>query len=288
MRFSRKFEKALWAAVFSLALPLGQAQAQAQECVEFSGLRHCGIGDARLSVTDEGLRVDNESGSGQDGMVIHTGLATSWTAGIFGKSDHPDSERTVFSSVSEGSTTSTASLVTEGEKTSYAASFTGAGESTTYSVMIYYQGQLQRAIGGVGNGTIGVHEPGPRTNPGSVQPYCRARHYDSGGRTGAQAERACMNDCVSMGYNTCSYCTRPCTATFNTRPNASCEWRFDVAYPYLELADGSEVLGDQIVLSEEVRGPASYPYLGFDEIHIQSTMKAMQIVSESVVSACMK
>ncbi|WP_426755299.1 hypothetical protein [Myxococcus sp. Y35] len=246
----------------------------------FSELNHCGIGKARVTATDAGVKVESESGSGQDGVLIHTGLATNWTAATFSQSDRAEN-RMLFSSVSEGSVTSTATIDSNGQENTYAARFTGAGESTTYSAMVYHQGRLQAAIGGIRNGTIGVYEPGPY-NPGPVTnnpPNCRSRY---------QSVSACLTQCSQMGYWNCNYCYIPCASTFHVTPRASCEWRFQVASPVVRLSDGREVAADEIVLSEEVRGPTSYPYLGFDEIHIQSTARTVEIVSESVVPAATK
>ncbi|AKQ63277.1 hypothetical protein A176_000189 [Myxococcus hansupus] len=273
MRLLRQYNNTLWAAVFAFTLPF--AQAQAQECVEFKGLNHCGIGNAQVSVSDEGLKVVSDDASGKGGVLIYTGLATSWTAGFFSESD-ADENRMLFSSVSEGSVTSTASVETRGKERTYAGSFTGAGESTTYSVLVYQRGRLQAAVGGIRNGTIGGQEP---LEPGPIQPYCRPQY---------QTQQMCEYDCADRGYGSCNYCRNPCQGTFRTLPDAVCQWRFDVAYGRVMLMDGREVEGDEIVLTEEVRGPTSYPYLGFDEIHVQSTARTLRMVSESVIPAASK
>ena len=49
MRLSVNLRAALCTAVLSLVVPLSQAQAQ--ECVKFQDLNHCGIGAATVSAT---------------------------------------------------------------------------------------------------------------------------------------------------------------------------------------------------------------------------------------------
>ncbi len=274
MRLPQGFGNALWAAVFAFALPF--AQAQAHECVEFKGLNHCGIGNAQVSASDDGVKVVSDDASGEGGVVIHTGLAIDWTAGFFSESDAPENKM-LFSSVSEGSVTSTATVETQGAVRTYAASFTGAGESTTYSVLVYNRGQLQASVGGIRNGTIGGQEP---VNPGpGPAPYCRPQY---------QTQDQCKNECQDQRYGSCDYCRIPCRGVFRTLPDAVCQWRFDVPYRRVVLSDGREVEGDELVLTEEVRGPTSYPYLGFDEIRVQSTARTLQIASESVIPSSTK
>lgn len=271
MRLLRSLGNLLSGAVLALVLPLSQANAQ--ECVLYSGLNHCGLGSARVSLTSTGVRVDNGTTTGQDGVAINTGQATNWTAATFVEGDGTSTaSRTVLSSVSEGSSTSTATLDQRGDQVSYASTFTGAGSGTTYSLLVYRQGILQASVGGVRSGTIGVISV---PNPGWT-PYCRPV---------GQTYNQCINSCIQNRYINCNYCSIPCRNTFHTTPRASCEWRFDVAHPSLRLPDGRIVQGDSIVMSEEVNAPSQYPYLGFDQIRIQTTAKTTLISNESVVSA---
>ncbi|ATB50733.1 hypothetical protein [Corallococcus macrosporus] len=274
MRLLRSLGNPLLAAVFTLAFPL--AQAQAQECVEFKGLNHCGVGDAHISVGDEGVRIETGDTSGESGVVIHTGLARHWGAGVFSESDTPESGRMLLSSVSEGSTTSTASIMTEDGRVSYAATFTGAGEASTHSALIYYQGQLQHAAMRLANGTTGVTTPVGPINPGPTPPACRMP---------SQSWHACMDQCANAGYWDCNYCNVPCDYQFFVTNRGQCQWTIDLPHSYVALEDGSIIPADRLVLSEEVHGPTNYPYLGFDEIHLQTTANLTQIVSESVTPA---
>ncbi|HYI00403.1 hypothetical protein [Hyalangium sp.] len=263
--------KSLWAAIFTLVLPL--AQAQAQECVEFQGVNHCGIGAARLSVTDEGLKAESRDTTGKDGVAIHTGLSSNWTAALFSDNAGKDAQRTILTSVSEGAPTSTATLDTRGETTTYAATFTGSGQESTYSALLYRDGVLQAAVGGIRSGTPGIVS---RPNPGWT-PACRPYN---------QNYNSCISSCYSAGYPNCNYCNTPCRNTFHVTPRGACQWRFDLSATSLQLADGRRVEADELVLNEEVRGAASYPYLGFDQILIQSTAASMTIASESVDPVC--
>jgi hypothetical protein len=226
-----------------------------------------------VSVGEKGVQVENGSTSGEDGVAIHTGLATNWTAATFIETEEPES-KTVLSSVSEGSTTSTATIEQREESIAYSSTFTGAGDETTYSMLVYNRGVLQAAVGGVRSGGGGVINTRP--NPGWT-PYCRPI---------GQSYSRCLNSCRSAGYISCNYCSRPCRNTFNTSPLGACQWRFDLAYPAVSLPDGRVVRADEVVMTEEVHGPTNYPYLGFDQIQLQTTAKATTVTNESVVNAC--
>ncbi len=277
MRLLWNFGTPLWAAVFSLALPLAQAQAQDQDCVTFQDLNHCGVGEAYVSATDEGVRIENGDVSGESGVVIHTGMASHWTAGVFSESDAPEHGKMLLSSVSEGSMTSTATLVTEDGRAAYSTTFTGAGEESTHSALVYYQGQLQGVMTRLHNGGVNVFEPDEPVTPWPPpSPSCRPAY---------QSWNSCMDQCQSMGYWSCNYCYTPCNYSFSVTPRGQCQWTIDLAHPYVELSDGRILQADRLVLSEEVHGPTNYPYLGFDEIHLQTTANVTQIVSESVTPA---
>ncbi|QSQ26542.1 hypothetical protein JY651_17110 [Pyxidicoccus parkwayensis] len=270
MRLKRMIGNSLWAAVLALVIPV--TQAQAEDCVTYNGLNHCAKGNAKVSSEgDAGVQVDTDE-SGHSGVIIHTGLATHWTAGTFTSSDDESSNvRTLLSSVSEGSATSTATIETDGETTTYASTFTNAGEDTTHSVLIYYRGVLRYAAGGL------HQQGGPIINePGPVGPNCRPA---------GQSVTFCRNTCRSWGYPNCDYCNTPCAGVFSTRPTGSCEWRFQLPHENVRIAD-QVIQGDEIVFSEEVPGASSYPYLGFDQIHIETTARNLTVTNESVVNAC--
>lgn len=280
MRLPRSLGNLVWVAVFTLALP-ACVLAQTQEPVEFQGLEHSPLGTSTLSVTKEGgLKVTRGiRPSREDGVAISLPKTTNWTSGLAFERSSAAVERTVLTAMAEGSATSSSTLTTEGVTTSYAATFTGASESPTYSVTVYKKGVLQRAIGGRVNGTVGVRNSpfdGPvGTFPG---PNCRESTVPA---------NLCRQDCASAQYPSCAYCDTACPPPgFHLTHLGACEWRFPLVNPRVELVDGTVLEGDEIVLTEELRGASSYPYLAFDKMLIQSTATSMTLTSESVNLAC--
>lgn len=273
MRLPWNLGERCWVAMFALVLPL--AQAQAQECVEFQGLEHCAIGEARLRMTEEGLRLDSGA-SEKDGVSISLPNATSWTASSHTDESSSEEQRTLFTAMTEGAPSSTATIQTTRESRAFSATFTGAGEASTYSALIYYRGALQAAVGNLHNGEIAA-----RAMVGGNPPNCRPR---------GQTPEECYVACKEAKYTNCNYCygpvCQPVTSGFHTTPQGACQWVFaHVDRNELQLSDGRVVRGDQIVLTEEVNGPGSYPYLGFDRMLLQSTARSVTLVNESVTSA---
>jgi hypothetical protein len=239
--------------------------------VDFQGVNHCAIGSARLSLSEEGLKAQSGGATGQDGVAINLGLTSNWTAGTF--SESKGDQKTVLTSVSEGSPTSTATITTKGETASYSATFTGSGEQSTYSLLVYNRGVLQAAVGGLQGGVISAQAiPG-----GNWTPSCRPL---------GQSYNSCLSSCYSHGYPNCNYCSVPCRNTFHVTPRGACQWRFDVPAQRVQLSSGQVVAADEIVMNEEVQGASSYPYLGFDQILIQSTAASTTITSESTTAVC--
>lgn len=247
--------------------------AGAAECVTFEGLQHCPVGGATLATTPEGLRVGNFSASGQDGVNISLDLATSWTAEYNNAAFSSAYHQTLFTAVAEGAATSTARLGVTNEasgcKKSLAATFTGAGEKSTYSALVYRGGVLQAAVGGVQSGQIAARSIGGG-------PGCRPRW---------QTYAQCIQICTNGGWP-CGYCSNPCPPDrvgFHTRANGACVWDFAGPLSDWQLSDGRRVQGDQVVLVEEVQEAGSYPYLTFDAIQIQGNPNWFELFVESVV-----
>lgn len=266
------------AALVALSLPLGEARAQ--ECVEYAGLNHCAIGSAQLEVTEEGLKVQGGSESGEDGVAISMEGATRWTAATRLDEHTEDSAaRTVFTAAAEGAPVSTATVRTEGLRSSYAATFTASGESPTYSAMVYARGVLQGAVRGLRNGTIAAVNPGGggTTDPGPA-PSCTIFSHP-----------VCMDECSRHGWQPCFHCNVPCETSFHNHqlsthdvPIGTCDWTISLHDPVVQLADGRIVQGDTLVLREELTGAGSYPYLNFDQITLQSTAQSTTLSNESV------
>ncbi|MFP2924609.1 hypothetical protein ACLESO_05210 [Pyxidicoccus sp. 3LG] len=105
MRLVSVHGNSLRAAVLACIIPVMQSRAEEPVCVEYEGLKHCGMAGAGVKKTGSGVKVENHDTSGPGGVIIHTGTTTSWTAGTFieGVGESEDS-KTVFSSVSDGAT----------------------------------------------------------------------------------------------------------------------------------------------------------------------------------------
>lgn len=260
--------------IAGLALTFAAGSAYAVECVKFEGLEHCPVGGATVTSTSEGsLKVGNFGASGQDGVNISLDLATSWTAEYNNAAFTSTNHQTVFTAMAEGAATSTARLgVTNAAATctkSLAATFTGAGDRSTYSALVYREGVLQAAIGGVRNGQTAARSIGGG-------PGCRPRW---------QTYSQCIQACTSGGWP-CGYCSNPCPPDrvgFHTRANGACVWDFAGPLSDWQLLDGRKVQGDQVVLVEEIPEAGSYPYMTFDAIRIQGNPNWFDLFVESIV-----
>ncbi|MFY0568617.1 hypothetical protein ACN28E_33020 [Archangium lansingense] len=250
MRVLQSLVNPCLAAVFALVLPL--AQAQAQQCVSYRGLDHCALGTARLSLQGSELRADGGSTSGKDGIAINTGLATTWTASTQLDYTNGSTHSLLLTSVSDGAPTSTATIQKQGDLETYSATFSGTGAESTFSVLVYRDGVLQAAVSGVRNGQLAVQAQ-CITDPNDANRTCKSR--------------------------------KPRTNTFHVLTNGACEWTIEDDVQIFQLANGKVVQGNRLVLTEEVRGPGSYPYFGFDQILLQSTSKSVTFIDTSVVSA---
>ncbi|MFE8598555.1 hypothetical protein [Archangium violaceum] len=248
MRLLRSLVNPCLAAVFTLVLPL--AQAQAQQCMSYRGLNHCALGTARLSLLGSDLRADAGSTSGKDGVAINTGLATAWVADTRLDNSIGSTHSLLLTSVSDGAPTSTATIQMQGDLETYSATFSGAGAESTFSVLVYRDGVLQTAVGGIRNRQMAV-----------------------------QAQRITdPNDANRTNKH-----PKPRTQ-FHVLATGACQWSIEDGPRIFTLPNGKIVQGNQLVLTEEIRGPGSYPYLGFEQILFQSTSKSVTFVDTSVIS----
>jgi len=246
MRLLRMLGNSFRAAVFTLVLPF--AQGQAQQCVSYQGLQHCTLGTARLSATDTELKVTNGTTSGKDGVAISTGMAETWTAELTTETSVSTAQRTVLTSLSDGSATSTATLQNNGDKLEISATYTGAGTNSTFSALVYRGDTLLASVQGLKNAQVAA--------------------------TDFNSSRS--NKDKGMGP----------PKGFHVTSNGECQWTFTGANWDLQLANGQVVTGaDRLVLREEILGAGSYPYLGFDQILVQTTSQFITIGTESVVKA---
>ncbi|WNG53647.1 hypothetical protein F0U59_01680 [Archangium gephyra] len=270
-----RFKSSYWVALVALALPISQSQAQ--QCVEADGLNVCAIGEAQLNQLDESkLELTNLGDEGKDGAAISLGQATKWTASFVAPSTD-DSQRTTFTAVSDGDKISTATARKVGDNREISATFTGSGADTTYTVRAYLQGELQGEVTGVPSGHTGVVT---HARQSGAQPTCRGY---------LQSVRACLNQCTVAGYKSCAYCDVECEHAVEFKSDrvmniGACEWTLDnqPSTPVV-LTDGTTVEADRIVLLEEVRGAGSYPYVGFEQILLQTSGGTAYLGNQTVV-----
>ncbi|RKH11447.1 hypothetical protein D7Y13_09885 [Corallococcus praedator] len=262
MRLFNRLAQSSLAALFVVALPF--AQAQAEECVTFNGINHCGMGKAQLRLNGKELQVVSPYGAAEDGVAIFTEGSTVWSAGFRSQPSGQGVEQTVLTGESEGAAASTATLRTEGGRTSYAATFTAATpDQSTYTATVYSQGQRVASVSGVRYGDVGVTQVPGRVISG-ITPTCTNQGYS-----------ACMASCT---YANCNYCTVPCRRTFHRLElSGACVWSMQVERANFQLAQlgaaAQVVEGDMVELTEEIDPSGSYPYVNFDRILVQSTAK---------------
>ncbi|RKH49924.1 hypothetical protein D7X55_09335 [Corallococcus sp. AB049A] len=273
MRLFRRLAHSSLATLFVLALPL--AQAQAQDCVQFSGMKHCATGAAKLVVDGKELLVQSADASGNDGVVVDTAQAKGWSAGLAHEPSGEARETTVKTVISDGKVVA-ASVVTEtSEGQEFAASFVDAnGKPATYSAMVFREGQLVASVSGISSGSVGA-----RSVAGLGKKSCTTLTY-----------KACMKLCLD-GPIGCAYCKVPCIGSVNQE-----EWVLSNGkYPYLDFSlqspfgafsvgDAAKaapqiVVGDQLVLISDVPSEGAQ---GIDQVVVQSTAKTVSLSNETV------
>lgn len=223
--------------------------AAAADCVTFEGLQHCALGSADLSLVNQGaaLRVDAFDPNGGDGVAIDLGGgATQWSAVLRRRLDAGDSF--VSTAVAGGQVASRA-VVREGVMGHLAitASFTGGSSSSTYSALVYRDGQLVGGMGGLTGAGPVIVEPIDFCDLHPDSPLCDE-----------------LDD-------------------FDIDPAGACGWGF--RYPLdrgFRLPDGQEVVGDELRLREELDPNGHYPYLSFDSMELTTSGEGLRIKTESV------
>ncbi|WP_164018049.1 hypothetical protein [Pyxidicoccus trucidator] len=265
MRLFHRLAPAGLATLLTLALPL--TQAHAEDCVTFSGLKHCGLGSAQLAVEGKELHVVSPDASERDGVAISTEGSTFWSAGFRSEPSGRAVEQTVLTGESEGAAASTATIATEGGRTSFAATFTAATQETsTYTAEVFSNGRLVGSVSNVRSGRVAFISYGPVIG-GTTSPGCTNLPYNQ-----------CMQQCRQQGNYLCGYCSIPCRRTFDrVDENGACRWTLQVQRASFALtqglADGETVEGDTVVLTEDIVPGGSYPYLNFDRILVETNAK---------------
>ncbi|MEM9597487.1 MAG: hypothetical protein AAGD06_24680 [Acidobacteriota bacterium] len=146
----------------ALAAALFTFPAQAQPCVDFQGIHHCPLGDSALELTPEGLGVIKIGGvRGKPGVASHLPAGTTFWAAELAFDPHVGPGPWMLSSaIADGG--AVARLRLDEVDNGYLQSvpgvingylvnlgFSGAPSGSTYSVLVYDDGVLQGAIGGV-------------------------------------------------------------------------------------------------------------------------------------------
>ncbi|HZI07501.1 MAG TPA: hypothetical protein VEZ71_26020 [Archangium sp.] len=274
MRSLRSFGTSCWVALVALALPI--AQGHAQQCVKSDGLGVCAIGKAQLKPLDESsVLLTNLGDSGTDGAAISLGQATDWTA-AYETSSQEDAQQTTFTAVSDGAAISTTTSVKRGDAREISATFTGSGADSTYTLQAYRQGELQAEVRGIRNGQIAARAIQiPGGNPPSCRPYY-------------QTIPNCYSACAQAQYNSCLYCETRCSRPigFHNVSNevlvGACRWVVRDSVSPVVLSDGNTVEADELVMTEEVRGTGSYPYVSFEKILFQASGGTARIGDQTV------
>ncbi|WP_434301346.1 hypothetical protein [Corallococcus exiguus] len=274
MRLFRRLAHSGLATLFALALPL--AQAQAEDCVQFSGMKHCAVGAAKLVVEDKALHALSDDASGKDGVSVDTERASNWSAGLSHEPSSEGKDTTVKTVISNGKVVSSSTVTTTDEGQEFAASFVDAnGKSTTYSAMVFLKGKLVASVSGLASGSVGA-----KSFPTFGKPTCTIL-----------TPKACRKLCGGPGMD-CAYCDRPCFHSVNNDVWLDGNGRvphLDHSYesPFNGFSVGSVakaapeiVVGDLLVLVADA--PSAGEAQDSDQVVVQSTAKAVSLSNESV------
>jgi hypothetical protein len=271
MRSLRSLGSSCWVALMALALPV--AQSHAQECVKSEGLAVCAIGKAQVRQFDEtSVLLTNLGERGTDGAAISLGQATDWTAAF--ETSSKDAAQHTFTAVSDGAPISTTTTSTKGDVREISATFTASGADSTYTLQAYRQGELQGEVRGIPSGQIAARAP-----IGGYTPSCRPYY---------QTIQACYDNCYQQGYNSCLYCETRCPRPigFHNVSDAhlagACRWIVRDTLSPVVLSDGRTVQADELVMTEEIRGASSYPYVSFERILFQASGGTARIGDQTV------
>lgn len=248
---------------FGLAVSLVVAgPALAQDCVSFQGIDHCPLGDATLSESSDGLNVAGLGADGNDGVASRFAPTTHWSTQVAFPSG--SYQTTQMSSISGGESTSGLIIEPVNGRYRVRANFTGDAEEPTYSVLVYREGVLQGALGGFyGGDTPPRSAANASADSDRKQPHQKIALYVDGFYMGQIDEPWWW------------------WFTFSIAPGGGCNWGLGLNQAFsVSLPDGTELIGDEIRITEDVRGPGHYPYLGFESIETRTTAQEFTITEE--------
>src|SRR6185436_4328541 len=138
-------------AACAAALLLTASPAAAGDCVVFSNLKHCPLGNAGLAVSEETLQVSGVGAEGKDGVAVTLSDARVWGAGVQ-LSDSDSNPRVILGASAGGEEISRAELVATDDGAHLSATFTGSDGPGTYSILVYREGRLVGSHGGADTG----------------------------------------------------------------------------------------------------------------------------------------
>ncbi|NMO15151.1 hypothetical protein HPC49_05840 [Pyxidicoccus fallax] len=270
MRSFRRWTQTGLAALFALALPLSQAHAE--DCVTFSGLKHCAVGGAKLEVQSKELNVHATSTSGTDGVAIDTEGFSAWSAGVSCEPSGQAEDTTVLTHVADGKVVATATVASRVDGQTITASFVDAdGNPTTYSALLYSQGRLVASVKGLASGSVAAR------GESLGRPSCT--HL---------TPKACLKLCMG-GPIECNYCYIPCKYAAESGGGSGREpyndFSFEMPFNGVSIGDGVKAapvttVGDKLVLVSDApsAGAAQDP----DQIVVTSTATTVSLSNESV------
>ncbi len=277
MRSFRRWAQFSLATMFALTLPLSQAQAQ--DCVQFSGLKHCAVGSARLMVQGTELTAQTNDTSGKSGVSVDTVNAKTWEAGLSYEPSDKAQETTVKTFLAGGKVVATSTVTDSIDGRTFAASFVDAtGKPTTYSAMILLEGRLVATVSGLPSGAVAARGSAFPSSPGR-RPSCTILRYD-----------LCMQMCGGSTID-CAYCKIPCRDDFvndvwtlgNGRiPYLSLSFRSPFGFSLGGFAATADpVVGDELVLVADA--PSAGAAQDADQVAVKSTAKTLSLSNESVI-----
>lgn len=273
MHLFRRWAHSGLATIFVLALPL--AQAQAEDCVQFSGMKHCAVGGARLVVQGGELTAQASGTSGRDGVAIDTLGAKAWSAGQTCEPSGQAEDKTVTAYQADGKVVATSTVTDRRDGQTIAASFVDAsGNPTTYSALVFSQGRLVAGVSGLASGSVAA-----MSRHAGQRPTCT--HL---------TPKACRALCVG-GPLDCAYCDIPCrkgvendiTLMSNGKvPHLSMS--FQSPFNGITLGDVAMALpvsavGDTLVLIADA--PSAGASQDVDQVQVTSTAKTVSLTNES-------
>lgn len=245
---------------------LGQVEQAAGYCIMANSRPHCTLGNTQLttSPTPTGTTQVNVSGMntvGADGVLISLPQATQWSSDGAVGTPRTGALHYRARAIASNIATSAASIDESNGQFTFTAGFTGTGQGSTYSVIIY-------------NGTTPV---AAATRIQSGKPAATVVRRSSSSGWWWPLFWFLIRDMPAniMAGNGTNVAVNP----------GACVWQERFAPGLLadfRLPDGRVYTGDRIDIIEEVPVTGSYPYLTFDTMEYTSNGGSLSLLNEIV------